>query len=337
MLHQTERETMSNFGTDRAPLGIRLYSALGKEPDWSAMTADELRDLQGKVNRKRASRLARVITGRPDRGASICWSEMILPGRRLPIRIYRPSSNPQRGDRKALPLVLHMHGGGFVGTAPQSDWINSHLAAQLPAVVISVDHRLLAPDTPLSDAVDDGWEALEHVARTADEWGIDPQRIAVFGESTGGLICAIAAIRARDCGLVLRAQVLANPCVDLTSTMQDSPSFIRFAQSPTLNTGQMETLLRLALPPGSDALALSPLHTQDASGLAPALVVVPTHDPIADQGRRYAARLQESGSPARLAEYRGATHAFLSMPSLVPQAKAARADITDFLKERLSV
>ncbi|WP_405430248.1 alpha/beta hydrolase [Micromonospora sp. NBC_00617] len=325
-----------NDNTDRPPLRIRLYAALGKEPEWSQMTAEELRTLQLTVNRKRASPLARVITGRMNPHATADWREIVLPGRTLAVRVYRPGASRPDDTARALPLVLHVHGGGFVGTAAQSDWINSHLAAHLPAVVISVEHRLLAPDTPLSDAVDDGWDALEHIYQGPDTWGVDPERVAVFGESTGGLIAALAAIRARDSGLSLRAQVLANPCVDVASSMNDLPSYARYADNPTLTTGQMEMFLRLGLPPGTDASALSPLATADASGLAPALVVVPTHDPISDQGRRYAERLQESGSPARVAEYPGATHAFLSMPNLVPQAKAARTEITNFLRERLN-
>ncbi|MYW92954.1 alpha/beta hydrolase [Amycolatopsis rubida] len=321
--------------TDRPSLRIRLYAALGKEPEWSRITAEELHTLRLRVNRKRASPLARIITGRMDPHATAEWREMALPGRTLPVRVYRPF--PDRHDTAgALPLVLHVHGGGFVGTAAQSDWINSHLAARLPAVVMSVDHRLLAPGTPLADAVDDGWEALEHVCRAPEEWGVDPGRAAVFGESAGGLIAALVAIRARDAGLSLRAQVLANPCVDVASSMNDLPSYRRYAENPTLTTGQMEMFLRLALPPGTDASALSPLRAEDASGLPSALVVVPTHDPISDQGRRYAARLRESGSPVQVSEYPGATHAFLSMPNLVPQAKAARAEITAFLEQRLN-
>lgn len=118
--------------------------------------------------------------------------------------------------------------------------------------------------------------------------------------------------------------------------MDDWPSYSRYADSPTLTTGQMEMFLRLALPLGSDAAALSPLRVRDVSGLADALVVVPTYDPISDQGRRYAEHLQQAGTTAQLAEYPGATHAFLSMPTLVPQAKQARTDITEFLKQRLN-
>ncbi|MEV8435834.1 alpha/beta hydrolase [Actinosynnema sp. NPDC051121] len=316
---------------ERPPLGIRLLHALGKEPDWSAMTAEGLAAFRDAENRKRSSRLIRVVTGFPSGGVTIGWREVALPDRVLPVRVYRPAD--RSGD---LPLVLHVHGGGFVGTAVQSDWVNSHLAARLPALVVSVEHRLLAPGTPLGAAVDDGWDALRHVVGHAADWGVDPRRVAVFGESTGGLIVALAAIRAGEAGLPLRAQVVVNPVVDVTETSFDYASMREHADSPTLTAAQMRLFHRLAVPPGTDARALSPLRADDLSGLAPALVVVPTLDPVADHGRRYAERLLESGTPARLAEHRGATHGFLSMPGLVRQAKAARAEITAFLADHLA-
>ncbi|MGW4426483.1 alpha/beta hydrolase [Streptosporangium sp. NPDC004631] len=324
--------------TERPPLGVRLLRALGREPDWLAMTAEELVALRDAVNRKRASRLARLISGFPDRRATIRWREVALPGRGLRVRVYRPS--PGRGGehaaRAGLPLVLHVHGGGFVGTAVQSDWVNSHLAARLPAVVVSVEHRLLDPETPLSAAVDDGWDVLGHVVRHAEQWGVDPARTAVFGESTGAMVTALAAIRARESGPPLRAQVLVNPAVDLTSTGFDHASISRHANSPTLTVKQMRLFQRLAVPPGTDPRAVSPLYADDLSGLAPALVVVPTIDPVADHGRRYAERLRAAGTPTRLTEHPGATHAFLSMPGVVPQAKAARAEIVEFLRGTLA-
>jgi acetyl esterase len=307
--------------------------ALGKEPDWLAMTAEELAVLRDTVNRKRSSRLARLITGFPDRGATIRWQEVGLHDRRLRVRVYRPS--PGRGG-DGLPLVLHVHGGGFVGTAVQSDWVNSHLAARLPAVVVSVEHRLLDQQTSLSAAVDDGWDVLRHVVRHAPQWGVDPARVAVFGESTGSMVTALAAIRAREHGLPLRAQVLANAPVDLTSAGFDHASMSRHADSPTLTMTQMRLFQRLAVPPGTDPRTVSPLYAGDLSGLAPALLVVPTIDPVADHGRCYAERLRAAGTPARLTEYPGATHAFLSMPGVVPQAKAARAEIAGFLRGALA-
>ncbi|MGW5263562.1 alpha/beta hydrolase [Microbispora sp. NPDC004025] len=340
-------------GTERPPLGIRLLHALGTEPDWTAMTAEELAALREAVNRKRASRLARLVTGFPDRDAEIRWQEVALPGRGLRVRVYRPSAGPGGGrggeggggggvgsgggaDPTALPLVLHVHGGGFVGTAVQSDWVNSHLAARLPAVVVSVEHRLLDERTPLAAAVDDGWDALRHVVAHAARWGVDPARIAVFGESTGALVTALAAIRARRSGPALRAQVLVNPAVDLTPEGFEHPSMREHADSPGLTMPQMRLFRRLAVRPGADPRAVSPLHADDLRGLAPALVVVPTIDPVADQGRCYAGRLRAAGTPARLIEYPGATHAFLSMPGVVPHAKAARAEIAEFLRETLA-
>lgn len=232
--------------------------------------------------------------------------------------------------------MVHVHGGGFVGTAVQSDWVNSYLAAQLPAVVVSVEHRLVAPRVPLTAAVEDGWDVLCHVVRHAGQWNVDPARVAVFGESAGSMVTALAAIRARDAGPALRAQVLVNPCVDVTSTALDYASMREHAGSPTLTVPQMELFRRLAVPEGADPRVVSPLYAEDLSGLAPALVVVPTLDPVADHGRAYAARLREAGTPVRLTEHPGATHAFLSMPGVVPQAKAARAEIAGFLHGRLT-
>lgn len=321
-------------GIERPPLGIRLLHALRKEPDWPTMTAEELIAYRDAANRAAASRLMRVITGFPDRGAVIGWQEVALPDRVLLVRVYRPA--PGRGGGTALPLVLHVHGGGFVGTAVQCDWANSHLAARLPAVVVSVEHRLLAPGTPLSEAVDDGWDVLRHIVRHPAEWGVDPARIAVAGESTGALISALAAIRATATGLHLQAQVLVNPAVDLTETMFDYPSIARHAHSPTLTEAKLRLFQQLAVPAGAGARAVSPLYADDLSGLAPALVVVPTLDPVADHGRRYAERLREFATPARLSEHSGAPHAFLALPGVVPQAKAARAEITEFLRDRLA-
>lgn len=299
------------------------------EPDWSTVTAEELIAFRDAENRVRASTAARVITGEPDPGATIGWQQVALPGRELPVRVYRPSA------AGALPLVIHVHGGAFVGTAAQSDWVNGHLAAHLPAVVVSVEHRLLDWETPLSAAADDGWDVLRHMVEHAGTWDIDPARVAVFGESCGGLISALAAIRARRAGLGLRAQVLVNPAVDVTSTAWTYDSTTQYADTPTLSVPLLRFFQRLAIPEGADARALSPLYADDLNGLAPALVVVPTSDPIADHGRRYTERLQAAGTPARLSEYPEAGHAFLSMPGMAPQATPARAEILAFLRECL--
>uniref|UniRef100_A0AAU2VGR7 Alpha/beta hydrolase n=1 Tax=Streptomyces sp. NBC_00003 TaxID=2903608 RepID=A0AAU2VGR7_9ACTN len=308
------------------------------EPDFSKVTAEELIAYRDAENRFRASAAMRTITGEPDPGATIDWQEVALPGRDLPVRVYRPASSGHGGAaaRTDLPLVVHVHGGGFVGTAVQCDWTNSHLAAGLPALVVSVEHRLVAPDSSLANAVDDGWDVLDHVVRHAVRWGVDPARTAVFGESCGALISALTAIRAREAGLELKAQVLVNPAVDVTETMFDYASMAEYAYSPTRALPQLRLLQRLSVPPGADARALSPLYADNLSGLAPALVVVPTRDALADHGRHYAEQLREAGTPVRLSEYPGARHAFLAMPGVEPQAEAAQIEILAFLRAALA-
>ncbi|MBH5333902.1 alpha/beta hydrolase [Streptomyces pactum] len=308
------------------------------EPDFSAMTTEELFAYRDAENRFRASGAARAVLGEPHPGAAIDWQEITLADRDLPVRVYRPApaGDGEATARTGLPLVIHVHGGGFVGTAAQCDWTSSHLAARLPALVVSVEHRLLAPGSPLADAVDDGWDALRHVVRNAARWGVDPARTAVFGESCGALICALTAVRAREAGLELKAQVLVNPVTDVTDTMFDHASMTEYAYSPTRALPLLRFFRRLAVPRGADARAVSPLYADDLSGLPPALVVVPTRDAVADHGRSFADRLRAAGTPVRLSEYPGAPHAFLTLPGVEPQAEAAQAEILAFLRTALA-
>jgi acetyl esterase len=150
------------------------------------------------------------------------------------------------------------------------------------------------------------------------------------------MVAALSALRARESGLPLRAQVLVNPCVDLTETVYDYVSMAEYADTPTLTVEQMEFFRSLAVPSGTDPRAVSPLYADDLSGLPPALIVVPVLDPVADHGRTYYDQLRKAGTSAELVEIPGAGHAFLSLPGLVPQARIARSAIADFLRQRLA-
>ncbi|MDX2971541.1 alpha/beta hydrolase [Kribbella solani] len=313
----------------RQPLGIRVLYGLRKEPDFFAMSPAELIAFGQAQNRIVNSRAARLATGFPHRGASISWQDVRLPDRTIRVRVYRPVD-----ASTTLPLVVHVHGGGYVGTAVQCDWINSHVAAGVRAVVVSVEHRLMDYDTPLAAAVDDGWDVYRHVLRHADEWGIDPGRIALAGESAGSMVAALSVLRARDAGLSLRAQVLVNPCVDLTSTALDYQSMSEYADTPNLTREAVDFFRHVAVPDGTDPRELSPLYA-DLNGLPPTLFVIPVLDPVADHGRAYAERLRAAGTTVQVNEFDRAGHAFLSLPGLVPQARPARDRIVEFLRQRL--
>jgi len=312
----------------RAPLGVRLVYSVRKEPDYRSMTPADLAAFGEVANRIVNSRFARLLTGIPHSGVTISWQQVRLADRTIRVRVHRPKNSG------TLPLVLHVHGGGYVGTAVQCDWINSHVAARASAVVISVEHRLMDYQTPLAAMVDDGWDALRHVFQRASEWGIDPTRVAVAGESAGSMVAALSALRARDAGLSLRAQVLVNACVDVTSTALDYDSVRQYPDTPTLTRESLKFFRRLAVPEGTDPRPVSPLYADHLGGLPPTLLVIPVLDPVADHGRVYAERLREAGTTVAVSEYSKAGHAFISMPGLVPQARPARDRIVDFLRDR---
>ncbi|WP_427889612.1 alpha/beta hydrolase [Kribbella sp. GL6] len=314
--------------TQQPPLGVRLVYSLRKEPDYRTMSPKELAAFGEAAHRIVTSRFAHLLTGFPHSGVTIGWQQVQLADRTIRVRVYRPDNQAK------LPLILHVHGGGYVGTAVQCDWINSHLAARVSAVVVSVEHRLMDHDTPLAAIVDDGWDVLRHVFQHAADWGIDPARVAVAGESAGSMVAALSALRARDAGLSLRAQVLVNACVDVTSTALDYDSVAQYPETPTLTREGLEFFRRLAVPEGTDPRELSPLYADDLSGLPPTLMVVPALDPVADHSRVYADHLRAAGTPVEVSEYDKAGHAFISMPGLVPQAKPARDRIVDFLCAR---
>ena len=307
-----------------APLGTRI---LRDNLDWNALTDEQVIALRNKANRVASSRAARVITGRPDRRAHLEQTTMDLPGRRLPLRVHRP-----RETAGPLPLIVSFHGGGFVGgTAAQNDWLNSHLAARCPAVVVAVEYRL-APEHPLPQPVEDGYDTVDRLVADAAGWGIDPGAVAVMGESAGGTTAALIALRAEP---PLRAQVLIYPATDWTETMAEYPSVQRNADNPTLSLSRLRAARRLAVPPGFDARSVSPLLVDSLAGLPPALVVTAELDPVADHGRRYAERLRADGTEARLINCPRATHSFLSIPGLVPAARPARREILAFLRGHL--
>ncbi|MFB7252524.1 alpha/beta hydrolase [Microbacterium sp. NPDC056234] len=312
--------------SERAPLGTRLL----RELDWDAMSADDVIMARTKVNRVRSSRLARIATGFPHRCVRIEAATLDLPGRTLAVRVHRPT-----GSEARRPLVLSFHGGGFLmGTAAQNDWVNSRIAAECRALVIAVNYRL-APEHPITDAFEDGWDSLKHVLAEHHAWGVDPSRVAVFGESAGATIAALLTQRSRTHGPGLVAQVLTSPAVDWTEALGEYPSVSANAVHPGFSLAELHASRRFGLPEGSDAREISPIRADDLSGLPPALVITGTLDGAEDHARSYVDRLIEADVPAQMSSYPRAVHAFLSMPGLVPAARPASREITGFLQRQL--
>jgi acetyl esterase/lipase len=219
-----------------------------------------------------------------------------------------------RAATRPTPAVLHMHGGGYIGSSlaylfkPLRE-----LSAELDCLVVSVEYRL-APETPFPGSLEDNYAALAWLHANAAALGIDPARIAVLGESAGGGHAAALAIAARDRGdCPLAFQVLIYPMLDdrTGSTRQPAlPDAGAFMWTAASNVLGWSCLL------GAPAGAASPPHgsvparVEDLSGLAPAWIGVGALDLFLDEDVAYAQRLRAAGVPAQLEQVDGAYHGF---------------------------
>jgi acetyl esterase len=193
------------------------------------------------------------------------------------------------------------------------------------AVVVSVEYRL-APDHRYPAAAEDCYAALVDVVGRAAALGADPERVAVMGDSAGGNLAAVVCLMARDRGAPRIAhQGLVYPAVDLTMS---SPSIEENAHAPILTKADCLAFRDHYLGDQDRRQPYaSPLFAPDHAGLPPALVQVAEHDPIRDDGRRYAAALREAGVPVRLTEYVGMPHGYAWFPRICKAAPQALAEL----------
>jgi|SRR5579871_711341 len=245
------------------------------------------------------------------------------------VRIYSPLS----AKAPLLPGLIFFHGGGFVlGDLDSHDGLCRVLCNESGCRVVSVDYRL-APEHPFPAAVDDCFAATQWVARNAAELGIDAGRLAVGGDSAGGNLAAVVAVLARDAGgPKLCFQLLIYPVTQLGGP--DTGSMRENAKGYFLEKASMEWFTRLYCPElgHREDPRLSPLLTKDLSGLPPAYVVTAGFDPLRDEGKAYADRLDAAGVAVTYVNYPGMIHGFFSFRGLVPKAREAVAAAAAALK-----
>ncbi len=238
---------------------------------------------------------------------------------RIRARVYMPRRG---GD---LPLVVYYHGGGFVfGSVETHDHICRRLARQADAVVVSVDYRL-APEHKFPTAVDDAYAALRWAADRAHEFGADPGKIAVAGDSAGGNLAAVVSILDRDSGQrLVRKQVLIYPVVNMTGIPTMSIAEYGVGEAAFLSIEAMSWFGKQYLGRPEDAwdIRASPILA-DLRDLPPALIIIAEHDPLRDEGELYAFKMRASGSRAVAVMFSGMIHGFVSFYPLVDAGREA--------------
>ncbi len=236
----------------------------------------------------------------------------------VPVRIYRPSPDPE------LPVIVYFHGGGWtIGSVEQFDPVTRQIANATDAIVVSVDYRL-APEHPFPAPLDDCWQALEWTARNAAAFGGDPSRLAVMGDSAGGNLAAVCALLARNAGApALTSQILVCPVTDCHF---DTASYRENGEGYLLTAEDMHWFFSCYTAGGASDPAdwrISPLQAPDLSEVAPAVVVTAEFDPLRDEGRAYAARLEGAGVPVVRVSYDGMIHGFFGLSAAFDASRDA--------------
>jgi len=216
-------------------------------------------------------------------------------------------------DEASRPAILHMHGGGFVvGSVRDSIRDLQEMSRELDCVIVSVEYRL-APETTYIGSVEDNYAALKWLYLNTESLGVDPQRIAVMGESAGGAHAALVAIVARDRGEVpIAFQCLVYPMLDdRTGSSRAVPEHIgKIIWTEESNRFGWSSFLGVAA--GSDAVPAQavPARREDLSGLPPAFIGVGSIDLFSDECMEYAQRLNAAGVSTELLVVPGAFHGF---------------------------
>ncbi len=242
------------------------------------------------------------------------------------VRIYTPLGTGP------FPVVVYVHGGGWtIGSVAGYDPFTRRLAADTAAIVVSVDYRL-APEHPFPAAVDDCWTALEWVAKHASDFGGDASRLAVAGDSAGGNLSAVLAIKARDAGGPdLLLQGLVYPVTDCDFTRG---SYAENGTGYFLERASMEYFFDAYTRGGTAPTdpRISVLREPDLSGVATALVITAEFDPLRDEGEAYAERLLAAQVGVERTRYDGMIHGFVAMPALLEGGREALRQLVAALR-----
>jgi acetyl esterase/lipase len=238
----------------------------------------------------------------------------------LEIRLWVVDPAP---SEKSKPVLLHMHGGGFMMTDPMLMPRLQEIATDCHCVVVSVDYRL-APETRYPGSLEDNYAALKWVHAHAAELGIDRSKIAVGGESAGGGHAASLAIHARDRNEVpMVFQLLIYPQLDdrTGSTRAAPPAIGRFLWTASANRFAWSSLLGVQAGSSSVPAAAVPARVMSVDGLPPAWIGVGSIDLFVEEDMEYAHRLVHAGIATELLVVPGAFHGF---DLLVPDAEASK-------------
>lgn len=315
---------MSNYILDSAVKALLAMAEQSGVPPLNEVPVD--------VARAQYLATLKTLGGVPNRIGDV--SDRTIPGSdsSIPVRIYRPETT-----LTTVPALVFFHGGGWViGDLESHDNVCRSLCRYSNCIIVAVDYRL-APEHKFPAAVDDAIAATQWVVDNAAELGVAKNRIAVGGDSAGGNMAAVVAQQAKlNSGPDLQFQLLVYPVIDMSLS---SPSMQEFADGYRLTRPLMEWFVGHYLDDydrDKNDVRASPILARELSGLPPALVVTAGFDPLRDEGKAYADKLQASGVATEYRCYDGMIHGFLTMAGALQHGEEALVYCGEKLKAALA-
>jgi acetyl esterase len=248
------------------------------------------------------------------------------PEGEIPLRIYTPAG------RGPFPALVYFHGGGWiVGDLDTHQSGCCFLTNSVPCVVVAVDYRL-APEHKFPTATEDCYAAVRWVVDNARTVNVDPNRIAIGGDSSGGNLAAAVGLMSRDRGgPALVFQLLIYPVIDFNF---GTPSYQENGTGYLLTKELMVHYWQQYLRNEADSNNpyASPVRAENLKGLPPAFILTAQYDPLRDEGQAYAQRLRDAGVPALVHNYDGLIHGFWSMGSFLEQTQSIRQEVSQVLR-----
>jgi acetyl esterase/lipase len=262
------------------------------------------------------------------------WITVPADGGDVPVRIIRPA-----GVDGTLPVILYMHGGGWVlGNAGTHDRLVRELAVGAHAALAFVEYDR-SPEARYPVAIEQGYATARWIVREGAAHGLDADRMAVAGDSVGGGMTAALALMAGDRGDV--RFVHQSMYYPVTDAAMDTGSYAQFAEGYFLTAKSMAWFWDCYCPDlerRAEPFA-SPLRATDEqlAGLPPALVIVDEADVLRDEGEAYAARMRGVGVAVTAVRYDGITHDFMMLNPLsdTHATRAAVAQAIAVLRQAL--
>jgi len=256
------------------------------------------------------------------------------PHGQIAVRLIKPA-----GIAGTLPVILYIHGAGWVLGSPQThDLLVRNLAVGAQAAVVFPDYRR-APEAQYPSQIEEAYTAAAWIVEHGSEHGLDPDRVAIAGDSVGGNMTIAVTLMAKERGgPSFSAQLLYYP---VTDAGMDTGSYHQFADGYFLTRAGMAWFWDQYLPDEtrrSDILA-SPIggSTEELAGLPPAMVITGEADVLRDEGEAYATKLRAAGVEVTATRYGGIIHDFVMLHPLAAThaARTATTQGAAFLREAL--